>query len=104
MAYKFLDKEDGDLLLLETGDNIILDTLYLISGIASLGGTPQAGVKITLIRSDNNTIYGTTTTDANGYYEFVGLNNALEYHSVAEFDDSPDLYNAESLPFLTPIR
>ncbi len=104
MAYKFLDKEDGDLLLLETGDDIILDTLYLISGIATLGGSPQVGVKITLIRSDNNTIAGTTTTDSNGYYEFTGLNSALEYHCAAEFDDTPDLYNAESLPFLTPIR
>lgn len=104
MAYKYLLKEDGDFLLLETGDKIILDTLYLISGIASLAGTPVENAKITLIDSDTDTIVDTALTDADGYYEFLGLDVLKTYHSVAEYDDTVDLWNAKSLPFLTPIR
>lgn len=101
---KFLLKEDGDLLLLETGDNIIIDTSYFISGTAVLNGSPVENAKISLIDSDTDTLVDTQLTDSSGFYIFEGLNGASIYHAVAEFDDSPDLYNAKSLPFLEPIR
>jgi len=100
----FLLKEDGGKLLLETGDKIILDLLYLISGIVTNASVPVEGAKVTLINSDTDAVVAVATTDANGYYEFSGLNVAVQYHAVCEFDDNPDYYNAKSLPFLTPVR
>lgn len=100
----FLLKEDGDKILLETGDKIILDLLYMISGVVTLGGSPVTGAIVTLIDSDADLVVGTDTTDANGYYEFSGLDVATIYHATVEYDDGSDLWNAKSLPFLTPVR
>jgi hypothetical protein len=101
---KHLLQETGDFLLLETGDKIILDTSYLIAGIASIAGSPVADAKITLIREDTNLVIGTYTTGADGYYEFLNLDVTKKYHCAAELDDTVDLWNTRSLPFLTPVN
>lgn len=101
---RFLLKEDGDHLLLETGDKIILNHSYLIEGVAYLSGSPTPGVKITLIDSDTDTVVDTAVTDSNGAYSFEGLDVAKQYHVTAELDDDPNFYNAKSLPFLTPVN
>jgi len=100
----YLLQENGDYLLQENGDRIILDTSYLISGIASLAGAPVQNALITLIDSSTDTVVDTALTDVTGFYEFTGLDSAKEYHVTAEYEDSPDQYNAKSLPFVVPVR
>jgi len=100
----YLLQENNDFLLQENGDKIILDTLYLISGTASLAGLLVENALITLIDSTTDQVVATALTNVSGYYEFTGLDSAKEYHVTAEYEDSPDQYNAKSLPFVVPVR
>lgn len=80
-----------------------------LSGQATVGGSPQANVPIAIIDTNGSSdpsqwsIVATTTTDANGDWEVTGLaTNAVErYHAVAQYDDGAQLYNVESLPYLS---
>jgi len=54
------------------------------NGIQDAGEAPVSGVVVNLYdATDLSTILATATTDANGYYQFIGLDPALDY--VIEF-------------------
>lgn len=85
------------------GDNVEFDTLdAVISGVATNAGVPVEGAIITLIDSGTDQVVDTATTDVNGEYSFTGLDVTKTYHVTAEYADGYDLYNAKSLPFMTP--
>lgn len=85
------------------GANVEFDTIdAVISGTCTLAGSPVAGAIVTLIDSATDTVVATDTSDGSGNYAFNGLDVTKTYHVVAEYEDSPDQYNAKSLPFMTP--
>lgn len=85
------------------GANVEFDTLdAVISGTCTLAGNPVENAIITLINSDTDAVVDTQLTDASGNYAFVGLDVTVTYHVTAEFIDGYDMYNAKSLPFMTP--
>jgi hypothetical protein len=87
------------------GTDVEFDTLdCVISGNVILSGSPVEGAKITLIDSDTDVIVDTQETDASGNYAFTELDVTKMYHCVAEYIDNYDMYNAKSLPFLTPAE
>lgn len=100
----YLLQENGDNLLQENGDKIIIDTSYFIAGMALLAGSPIQNAKITLIDSDSDEVVSITLTDADGRYSFFNLEENKQYHVTGEYEDSPDQYNAKSLPFMQPVR
>lgn len=66
--------------------------------IGGPGGTPMAGVAVTLYAADGITVLATTTTDANGNYSFpnqvpgnyvVGVTPPAGYQDVSSTDASP---------------
>lgn len=85
------------------GANVEFDTLdAVISGTCTLAGSPVLGAIVTLIDSATDTVVATDTSDVSGNYAFNGLDITKTYHVVAEYEDSPDQYNAKSLPFMSP--
>jgi hypothetical protein len=85
------------------GADVEFDTLdAVISGTCTLNGSPVQNAVITLINSDTDAVVNTTTSDVNGDYSFTGLDVTVTYHVTAEYEDSPDQYNARSLPFMVP--
>ena len=44
-----------------------------VSGTVTFKGAPLAGAKVTNFLTNNNTVYQTTTTDANGRYQLTGM-------------------------------
>src|SRR5579875_3604234 len=44
-----------------------------VSGTVTLRGSPLAGATVTAFDTNNNSIYGVATTDANGNYSFSGI-------------------------------
>lgn len=87
------------------GADVEFDTLdAIISGVATLSSVPVENAKITLIDSDTDEVVDTALTDVDGEYEFSGLDVTKLYHVTAEYEDSPDQYNALSLPYMTPAE
>ena len=48
------------------------------SGQVTLNGAPLSGVTIVAFNTNNNQVFGTTTTDAQGNYSFSGLNTGCD--------------------------
>ena len=70
-----------------------------IGGTVTLSGSGVLGAKVFLIRDDNNTLAGQTTTDADGEYDFAMAATGT-YHIAVQYDNAGTKYNAKSLPFI----
>lgn len=75
--------------------------VFTISGQAVLDGSPVQGAKVYSINTGSDNFDGYTTTDSNGEYSFE-YSNSLNRHILIQYDDGTDLYNAKSLPYVTP--
>jgi len=80
-----------------------------LSGQVTLSESPVQGVPVAVIDTNNSedptnwSIVATDVTDANGDWQVTGLSqNAVErYHALVQYDDGSQLYNVESLPYLS---
>jgi len=72
---------------------------FNLSGQAVQGGSGVSGAKIYVLDATNDTLLGTTTSDANGNWSF-STTQQTTVHVVAEYDDGTDQYNVESYPFI----
>jgi len=80
-----------------------------LSGQVTLSDSPVQGVPVAVIDTNNSedptnwSIVATDVTDANGDWQVTGLSqNAVErYHALVQYDDGSQLYNVESLPYLS---
>jgi len=80
-----------------------------LSGQVTLSDSPIQGVPVAVIDTNNSedptnwSIVATDVTDANGDWQVTGLSpNAVErYHALVQYDDGGQLYNVESLPYLS---
>lgn len=77
-----------------------------ISGTVTLSGAPVSGATIRLVRQDTGEYVATTTTNGSGVYSFTGITNLsplYKYHTMVEYTNGGDKYNAKSLWDITPL-
>ena len=55
------------------------------SGNVTLNGAPLSGVTIVAFDANNNSVFGTTTTDAQGNYSFSGLNTSCTDNCIQDY-------------------
>jgi hypothetical protein len=55
------------------------------SGSVAINGAPLSGVTIVAFDANNNKVFGTTTTDAQGNYSFVGLNTGCSDNCFQDY-------------------
>ncbi len=79
-------------------------TSYKISGKVTLDAADVEGANVRLAEMDRSIYAGEVQTDASGEYEFTNLLPGKKYHVLVDHEDSPDMYNAESYPFVTPLE
>lgn len=79
-----------------------------LSGTVTDGTTTVQGAKVHVVDTAGSTdpsqwtIVGGDTSDANGDWSVTGLDGGEErYHAVVQYDDGSQLFNADSLPYLT---
>lgn len=70
-----------------------------VTGTVTVDGTALEGATITGINDTTGSVYGTTTTDANGDYS-IDFPVGDTAHLLMEYDDGTNQYNDKSKPFV----
>lgn len=88
------------------GEEVTFQTLppYIIKGNVKNGTHNVEGAVVRLIRQGTNTYIGSTTTDVDGNYEFMGLVKDQYYHVFCSYDDGVDKYHTYSYFNILPVE
>jgi len=84
--------------------DVRIRSAFFISGHVTLAKNPVEGAVVRCICQDDNSLVGTTTTDANGYYKFTGVSDTKRYHISVEYEDAEgNKYHSFSYPYIIPV-
>ena len=92
----------SDLGTLANDESLEIKICFKIKGTTKKQGTLIQGAKVSCINQDTNELVGHTTSDENGEWEFLDLDDESKYHVVGSLEDGEDKFNHLSFYDLVP--